>query len=87
MLFTNLANELKSAGIRMEQIRINEIPQDCCFCILNYGNEVECFYFEHGCKFDLASFTSHSEAIMHFKKWVLSNETLYKSWGGTVGEL
>jgi len=84
--FANLAHELESAGIRMEQIRINETPQDCCFCILNYGNETECFYSERGAKFDLKSFSSHPEAIRHFKDWVLSNETLYTNWGGIVGQ-
>lgn len=84
--FANLATELKPAGIRMGQIRINETPQDCCFCILNYGDEIECFYFERGGKFDLVSFASQPEAIEHFKNWVLSNKTLYANWGGTVGQ-
>jgi hypothetical protein len=32
------------------------------------------------------SFTSHTEAIQHFKNWVLSDKTLYTNWGGTVGQ-
>lgn len=84
--FARLAHELEFAEIRMGQVRINEAPQDCCFCILNFGNEIECFYSERGAKFDLRSFTSQLEAITYFKEWVLSNETLYTSWSGIVGQ-
>lgn len=84
--FANLATELESAGIRMGQIGINETPQDCCLCILNYVDEIECFYFERGGKIDLVSFASQPVAIEHFKNWVLSNKTLYANWGGTVGQ-
>jgi len=53
---------------------------------LNYGNEIECFYFERGIKFEVKSFASQTESIEYFKQWVLSNETLRINWGGVVGK-
>lgn len=85
--FARLSEDLKIAGIAMANIRINETPQDGCFCLLNYGDVVECFYSERGAKFELETFTSQENAIEYFKKWVLANETLYLGWSGTVGKL
>ena len=76
--YENLENQLKSSGVKMNLIKINQTPEDSTFCILNYGEEIETFYFERGVKSELHSFTKNSEAIEHFKKWVTSIEYLCK---------
>ncbi len=83
--YAKLAEELEEAGIDLRSIRINETPQDCCFCILNYEPEVECFYSERGTKYELVAFSDSESAIRHFKGWVLSMEHLHKNWSGTIG--
>lgn len=78
------AHELANAGVRASAIRINETPNDNTYCILNYGDSIECFYFERGAKHELHSFQSDVEAIAYFKEWVLSNPTIRVGWNGTV---
>jgi hypothetical protein len=73
-----LYNELISKGVRKDAIRINLIPMDNTYCILNYGNEVEVFYSERGVKFDLKPFSSDDEAIDYFRTWVLSDESVFE---------
>jgi len=76
--FAALATELKAAGVDMNYVRINETPQDSSFCILNYGDEIECFYFERGARFELERFSNVEDAIRYFKNWIMSIDFLRK---------
>jgi sugar/nucleoside kinase (ribokinase family) len=76
--FSALTNELKAAGVNMNYVKINETPQDSSFCILNYGDEIECFYSERGAKFELKSFSNVDDSIRYFKKWIMSIDFLRK---------
>jgi hypothetical protein len=78
-LFAALATELKAAGVNMNYVKINQTPQDSSFCILNYGDEIECFYSERGAKFDLKSFSSVEDSIRYFKNWIMGIDFLRKS--------
>ena len=80
--YKSLEIELENLGVDLSCIRINQTPLDSTFCILNYGNEIEVFFFERGIKFDLETFDSNDEAIKHFKDMILPVPFVYKKFTG-----
>ena len=80
--YKSLEIELENLGVDLNCIRINQTPLDSTFCILNYGDEVEVFFFERGIKFDLEAFDSNAEAIEYFKKMILPIPFVYKNFTG-----
>lgn len=82
--YEKLRQTLDEKGVALNAVRINETPSDNTYCILNYGDEIEIFYFERGIKFDLRTFKVEDEAIGQFEEWVLAQQHVYKNWGGVV---
>jgi hypothetical protein len=80
--YKSLEIELENFGVDLNCIRINQTPLDSTFCILNYGNKIEVFFFERGIKFDLETFDSNDEAIKHFKDMILPVPFVYKKFTG-----